>query len=104
MDDKEYTHFTTDILLKEYEEIIQSGLYPNSFVDSALLRLLKVHKEYINGLIESDSTGAWFHKAFRQTDVTPSGDIDMAIWYLLQEAPLFWQIVKDNNDPNKWEL
>lgn len=34
----------------------------------------------------------YFHKAFRQTDVTYSDELDMAIYNLLESSELFWQI------------
>lgn len=34
----------------------------------------------------------YFHKAFRQTDVTDDEHADMAIWCLLQDAPVFWKL------------
>lgn len=33
----------------------------------------------------------YFHKAFRQVDVTESGHTDMAIWQALQESKVFWR-------------
>ena len=34
----------------------------------------------------------YFHKAFRQTDVTDEGYIDIAIWSLLNDSTLFWRL------------
>jgi hypothetical protein len=61
-----------------------------------LWNLLKANEKHITGLIEEDPTGYWFHKAFRQTDVTDNGYTDMAIWILLSEASLFWRMLEDN--------
>ena len=33
-----------------------------------------------------------FHKSFRQIDVTDSGQKDMAIWHLLDNAKIFWEV------------
>ena len=35
-----------------------------------------------------------FHKAFRQCDVTGSGQVDMAIWHLLHSSNIFWELEK----------
>lgn len=37
----------------------------------------------------------YFHKAFRQVDVSDDGDTDMAIWNLLNHSRLFWNIFDD---------
>lgn len=34
----------------------------------------------------------YFHKAFRQVDVTDSGHMDMVIWNLLNGSDLFWRL------------
>ncbi len=34
----------------------------------------------------------YFHKAFRQVDVTDNGLIDSVIWQLLQGANIFWSV------------
>lgn len=57
-------------------------------------------KEFESNLPEIDD---YFHKAFRQIDVTNSGKIDMAIWNALQESNIFWECFaivtsKDNKD------
>lgn len=91
---------TTEKLLKAYDGLTKNDLrYEN---ERALFRLLNGFKKEITGLIEADPSGFWFHKAFRQTDVTGNGDIDMAIWHLLQKASLFWQILKDPEDFNEF--
>ena len=79
---------TTQEMLKEYYELTQ-----DDEVERALWNLLKANEEQIKGLIEEDSTGFYFHKAFRQQDITESGFTDMAIWLLLQEAPIFWNML-----------
>ena len=79
---------TTQEMLKEYYELTQ-----DDEVERALWNLLKANEEQIEGLIEEDSTGFYFHKAFRQQDITESGFTDMAIWLLLQEAPIFWNML-----------
>ncbi len=52
--------------------------------DRALVLLLE---QYESVLPELDG---YFHKAFRQTDVTDSGKIDMEIWHLVGRSILFW--------------
>ena len=40
----------------------------------------------------------YFHKAFRQIDVTNSGKVDMAIWQMLQESKIFWRVLESVQD------
>jgi hypothetical protein len=54
-------------------------------VDRALLCLLE---EFEKNLPELDN---YFHKAFRQVDVTDSGRIDAAIWQLIGLSDTFWE-------------
>lgn len=43
----------------------------------------------------SPQAGAyWFHKAFRQTDVTSDGQTDMAIWHLLNGSKVVWGVIE----------
>lgn len=53
--------------------------------DRALLLLLTDNAEHL--LPVND----YFHKGFRQTDVTPSGKVDMAIWHLIGSSDVFWR-------------
>lgn len=71
-----------DILLERLDERTKSHM--NNWNDRALFHLLKLHKDRLPKLDD------YFHKAFRQVDVTDSGECDMAIWCLLQDAPIFW--------------
>ena len=82
---------TTKELLEKYDKVTKEA---NK--ERALWNLLKANEKYIEGLIEDDPTGYWFHKAHRQTDVTDSGYMDMAIWILLSEASLFWKMLEEN--------
>lgn len=52
--------------------------------ERALYCLLKA---YVTEIPEPDD---YFHKAFRQVDVTDKAEIDMAIWHLLQGTRVFW--------------
>jgi len=81
----------TKELLEKYDKKTQEN---NK--ERPLWNLLKANEKHIEGLIEEDSTGHWFHKAFRQTDVTDTGYMDMAIWELLHYAPLFWELIAEN--------
>lgn len=42
----------------------------------------------------------YFHKAFRQTDVTATGGFDMAIWQLMQSCQIVWDVLKVFERPN----
>jgi len=85
----------TSSLLNQYQEDINLAMdsFQPVYGERALYRLLVAHEKEITGLIEEDETGLYFHKSFRQIDVTNSGHIDMAIWLLLQQAPIFWNIL-----------
>ena len=67
-----------------------------------LVYLLKEYEDKITGLIEQDESGAWFHKAFRCTDVI-SGKIDHIIHGLLSKTDIFWECLapKDVIELNK---
>ena len=79
---------TTTELLEKYDKITKEA---NK--ERALWNLLKANEKHITGLIEEDSTGYWLHKAHRQIDVCESVYMDMAIWILLSEASLFWEML-----------
>lgn len=85
-------------LLEVFREKIEHNLSnkPELYsVDRALLYLLE---EFKNDLPEVDH---YFHKAFRQVDVTDSGRIDAAIWQLIGLSTTFWQAfneVTENKD------
>lgn len=95
---------TTNELLERYDKITYQYLEINPYkwgVERALFNLLKANESKIQGLIEDDETGYWFHKAFRQIDVCGSTYIDMSIWLLLQKAELFWKMI---NKEELWEV
>lgn len=81
-----------DKLLKLLNEETINGNKPS---DRTLFHLLSHWKDVLPKLDN------YFHKAFRQTDVTESGHIDMAIWYLLNESILFWEIFERVQDRKK---
>lgn len=82
---------TTEKLLEKYDTATR-----NAGSERALWNLLKANEKHIEGLIEADPTGHSFHKSFRQVDITGSAHVDMAIWLLLSEATLFWDVLGEN--------
>lgn len=77
---------TIEKLLGRLDEETKDGTDYNS---RALFHLLSAYKEKIVGL-----TPDYFHKAFRQIDVTDNGHVDMAIWCLLHRAKTFWDVLE----------
>lgn len=74
-----------DRLLDLMEGAIKScDDYRQQSVDTALRLLLR---KYRDELPELDD---YFHKAFRQIDVTNDGNIDMVIWHLIDASEAFW--------------
>jgi hypothetical protein len=90
---------TTTELLEKYDKVSKEA-YDNCIKgatkERALWNLLKANEKHIQGLIEEDETGYWFHKAFRQVDICESPEMDMAIWQLLSVATLFWEMLPEN--------
>ena len=94
-----------EFLIKEYEKNIkkQEAInhidenYESYWSDYALLSLLKEYKDYLPEL------NYYFHKAFRQCDITPSGKIDSAIYCLLHASKIFWQTFDEVLNENKKE-
>lgn len=66
--------------------------------ERGLYLLLKSQEDKIKGGIENDSTGEWFHKAFRQVDVTENVFLDAAIWNLLSDSVIFWKMLNGDYD------
>ena len=90
----------TKELLQKYHNITNEYMDINPFKyghERALYFILQEYEKKITGLIEHDQTGEWFHKAFRQIDVTEKSNIDLAIWTLLKNANLFWKIIHEND-------
>lgn len=86
---------TKDLLIKLDEKIKSieraKSFYGYEITDEEILvNLLHEYESEITGLIEQDSSGNWFHKAFRQTDVV-SGKIDFIIYGLLDKTNIFWE-------------
>jgi hypothetical protein len=75
-------------VLKQRTE--EQGIATRDWNSRALFHLIKEYREHLEGI------EVWrFHKAFRQTDVTPSANVDIAFWCLLQDAKTFWEIVNE---------
>lgn len=58
-------------------------------VDRALWHLLCEYRDRLPVL------DGYFHKAFRQCDVLPSGKLDMVAWHLIQASTLFDECYRD---------
>jgi hypothetical protein len=76
-----------DKLMLEFDKRTLNG---RSYTDRALYHLIAEHRKDLEGM-----SPGYFHKAFRQTDVTKSAHIDMAFWQLLQDAPVFWKLMEE---------
>lgn len=61
----------------------------DSMPDRALWHMLAHHRDELPVL------DGYFHKAFRQVDVTDSGHHDMTIWCLLYNSTLFWECLTE---------
>ena len=61
--------------------------------ERALFYLLDAYQKDLPDL----SNPEWFHKAFRQTDVTGNGKIDMAIWLLIGQSDVVWDVLETFN-------
>ena len=88
------------VKIKQFLELFEKRTKTSdSYASRALYKLLS---EYESKLPNIDD---YFHKAFRQIDVTDSGNIDMAIWFLIHESDDFWYcygvINKDNQEPQE---
>jgi len=79
-----------DKRLQEFENEKPIGGYSGISYERVLVYLLHEYEQQITGLIEQDASGAWFHKAFRQTDVV-SGKIDSVIWGLIWQTNILWE-------------
>lgn len=76
-------------LLNKYDEITKEAEK-----ERALWYLLKANEKFIERIFDEDKSLQNFHKAFRQRDITADGYTDMAIWVLLDEATLFWNLLE----------
>ena len=60
--------------------------------DTALFLILNEYKGVLPEVSER------FHKSFRQIDVLPNSSLDMAVWHLLSNSPLFWKIFHEETN------
>ena len=56
-------------------------------IDRVLYLLLRAHENDI------PNSASWFHKAFRQVDVTGNGSVDMAIWHAIHMSKLICPVI-----------
>mgnify|MGYP000216819462 CR=1 FL=1 len=75
-----------DPQIKKLLELLDKATEEQRGSDRALYLLLKLNAEVLPELDYG------FHKAFRQYDVTASGEMDMAIWHLLGSSKTFWEV------------
>jgi hypothetical protein len=74
--------------------------------DMALISLLELNKDIIiqQNYLENDPDAFEFHKGFRNQAI-PCGQTATAIWFLLQDAPIFRMVLKEQKvlspDENK---
>lgn len=98
---------TTELLLVNLDERTKECYGSKSF-ERALYILLREHKEEIDGLIEEDQNGTWFHKSFRQTDTIDykQGTLDVVIHKLLDSSKIFWKLLDDwqKEDRGVWMI
>jgi hypothetical protein len=62
----------------------------SDYCSRALYYLILDNREHLEGF-----SVYYFHKAFRQIDVTPTGNLDMAFYSLLNGARIFWEIIEE---------
>lgn len=75
--------------------IIYDNLTKERNKERALWNALMAEWTKVQPLFDEDID--YFHKAFRQMDVTKTGYMDMVIWILLDEAELFWELIEKHN-------
>lgn len=66
----------------------------NKYHEIALFHLLIAYDSHIHPLLKTNPTESEFREAFKQQNICDNKEIDMAIYYLLQSAPVFWKIFK----------
>jgi hypothetical protein len=85
-------------LLELLDEESRNDIYGNA--DRALWHALTRWKDRLPELDD------YFHKCFRQCDVTDDGHTDMVIWNLLNHSKRFWRLferVQDEWKPQQQE-
>ena len=86
---------TKDFLLK-FDKAISRKIHN---ADSALLILLK---KYENNLPEEIDDIDWFHKMFRQIDITEEPMMDEVIWHLIGDSDVFFDVYEIMRDKNEF--
>ncbi len=74
-------------VLKLYDTASYAAKSP---VDRALWHMLKRWEDKLPEMLPDDPE--WFHRAFRQVDVLPTGNEDMVVYCLLINRKMFWEI------------
>jgi len=72
-------------LLDMYDKECDLSVRTQRNIERALYLVLR---KYQDRLPEPDD---YFHKSFRQTDVTGDAGMDMVIWHLLHACKAFWE-------------
>lgn len=75
-------------VLELFDRMSQQDMSANRYAERALFQALSRHVDRLPKL------DYYFHKAFRQVDVTGNGHDDMVIWCLLNQSELFWGALK----------
>ncbi|MEK0337724.1 MAG: hypothetical protein QQN41_09865 [Nitrosopumilus sp.] len=78
-----------DKLHRLIELLNKSSQDPWNYAERALYHLLTKYEDQL------PPVDGYFHKAFRQIDVTDDGDTDMAIYCLLHHSKLFWEALTE---------
>lgn len=72
--------------LELYDEHTRNAII-NHGTDRALFHLLTANRQKLGDFPKTSTERYYFHKMFRQTDVTGNGNTDMAIWVLIADSP-----------------
>ncbi len=78
-----------------FEEVKEKMDDDKSFTDDSERALLLLLLDEESNIFILDDDPGWLHKAFRQIDVTDSGKRDMAIWHLLNNSKVVWEIIEN---------
>lgn len=88
MDDHSKLIYKFEDLIKQERDANISEYFNQNYVDCALCHALKKWKDNLPPLDD------YFHKAFRQIDVTDCGHADMILWNLINASDLFWKALE----------
>lgn len=80
-----------DKFLTKFDELTEAATSQQECAERALYLLLVAHKQKLFPV------DGYFHKSFRQCDVTGSGHLDMAIWLLAGTSEKMWEAYKHCN-------